>query len=65
MGYNVIPGSKNEEHIKQNIDIFDFTLTPEELKEIESLDKENPIYVRTEESLKMFAAWRPDVEGQE
>ena len=37
-GYIPIPGSKNVDHIKQNIDIFDFELTDEEVEEINKLD---------------------------
>ena len=64
MGYIVIPGSKSEEHIKQNIDIFDFKLTDEEMNKIGSLDKNTPFYIRTDEALAGFAKWHPDVEGQ-
>lgn len=38
-GVVVIPGSSNPEHIKENIDIFDFTLTDEEMTKINSLDR--------------------------
>ncbi len=38
-GNIVIPGSKNEAHIRSNIDIFDFELSEEEMKEIAKLDK--------------------------
>lgn len=38
-GNVVIPGSKSPNHIDENIDIFDFELTEEEMKEIASLDK--------------------------
>lgn len=38
-GVVVIPGSSNPEHIKENIDIFDFTLTDEEMAKINSLDR--------------------------
>ena len=38
-GYIVIPGSSNPEHIKENINIFDFELTTDEMKEINSLNK--------------------------
>ena len=34
MGFVVIPGSKNAEHIKDNMDIFDFALTDEEMEQI-------------------------------
>ena len=64
MGYIVIPGSKSEEHIKQNIDIFDFKLTDEEMNKIDTLDKNTPFYIRTDEALAGFAKWHPDVEGQ-
>ena len=39
MGFAVIPGSKNVDHIKDNLDILDFTLTDEEMAEIAKLDK--------------------------
>lgn len=64
MGYIVIPGSRSESHIKENIDIFDFELTDEEMKMISMLDKNVPFYIRTDEALKGFANWCPDVEGQ-
>lgn len=38
-GYVVIPGSRNPEHIKENISIFDFELTDDEMKEIGKLNK--------------------------
>lgn len=63
-GYLVIPGSRSEEHIKQNIDIFDFTLSDEDLKEISVLDKNTPFYIRTDEVLAQYAKWVPDVDGQ-
>ena len=38
-GYIVIPGSKNPEHIRENIDVFDFELTDDEMKAIKNLNK--------------------------
>lgn len=38
-GYIVIPGSKNPDHIKENIDIFDFALSSEDMQEIYNLNK--------------------------
>ena len=38
MGFVVIPGSKNVDHIKDNLNILDFKLTDEELAEIAKLD---------------------------
>ena len=60
----VIPGSKTPSHIADNIDVFDFELSAEEMAEICALDKGKPFYVRTDEALAMFAGWHPDVEGQ-
>ena len=39
-GVIVIPGSSNPEHIKENINIFDFELTEEEMKQIEELNRD-------------------------
>lgn len=62
MGFAVIPGSKNVEHIRDNLSIFDFTLTGEEMAEIAALDKGARYYIRTDEALAGFAALRPAYE---
>ena len=64
MGFAVIPGSKNVDHIKDNLDILDFTLTDEEMAEIAKLDKGVRYYHRTDEQLVQFAGWRPAYEGK-
>lgn len=38
-GIVVIPGSSNPAHIRENIDIFDFELTDDEMKQINALDR--------------------------
>ena len=38
-GVVAIPGSSNPEHIKENMNIFDFELTAEDMKKINSLDR--------------------------
>ena len=38
-GYVTVPGSKNPEHIKENINIFDFSLSDEEMKTFSELNK--------------------------
>ena len=35
----VIPGSSNPDHIKENLDLFGFSLTEEEMEEIKQLDR--------------------------
>ena len=62
MGFVVIPGSKNVDHIRDNLDILDFRLTEEEMTEIAKLDKGERYYHRTDEQLAGFAAWRPAFE---
>lgn len=62
MGFAVIPGSKNVEHIRDNLNILDFTLTDEEMAEIAGLDKGERYYHRTDAQLAQFAAWRPSFE---
>ena len=37
-GYIVIPGSSNPEHIAENIDVFGFALTEDEMRQIAELD---------------------------
>ena len=64
MGFIVIPGSKNAEHIKDNIDIFDFTLSDEDMKEMEKLNKNERRYTRTEEALDGFMNWKPTYEKE-
>ena len=61
-GFAVIPGSKNVNHIRDNLDIFDFSLTDEEMAEIAKLDKGKRYYYRTNEQLEQFAVWRPAYE---
>ena len=57
-GIIVFPKSSNPVHIKENIDIFDFELTEEEMNEICQLDKGFRYYTRTlaeqEEALSQF-----------
>lgn len=63
-GNVVIPGSKNPAHIQSNFDIWDFELTPEEMKEIAALNQNKRYYHATPETLASYAAMCPDVDGQ-
>ena len=62
MGFVVIPGSKNVDHIRDNLAIMDFELTADEMAKIAALDKGERYYHRTDEQLVQFAAWKPEFE---
>ena len=64
MGFAVIPGSKNVDHIRDNLNILDFVLTGQEMEEIAALDRDMRYYHRTDEQLVQFAAWRPSFEAK-
>ena len=63
-GNIVIPGSKNPEHIRDNIDLFDFALSDEEMGQIAEMDKQKRYYTSTPETLRRYAEIVPDVDGQ-
>lgn len=63
-GNIVIPGSKDPDHIKANLDLFDFTLTDEEMAKITAMDQRKRYYHSTPELLARYASMVPDVDGQ-
>ena len=62
MGFVVIPGSRNVDHIRDNLDILDFMLTDAEMTEIGGLNRDKRYYIRTDEALAGFASWQPEYE---
>lgn len=62
MGFIVIPGSKNIVHIKDNLNVFDFELTEEEMTRISRLDKEKRYFVIDPTSLANYEYWSPTYE---
>ena len=65
LGHVVIPGSKNVDHIRDNINIFDFTLTDAELSEIAGLDRNTPYYAASEEKLQGYLGFAPNFDEQD
>lgn len=63
-GNIVIPGSKNPGHIKDNFDLFDFSLTEEEMAKISAMDQQKRYYTSTPEMLKRYAEMVPPVDQQ-
>lgn len=43
-GFSVIPDASNPDYIRENIKIFDFELTDEEMKQMRSLNKEKRFF---------------------
>lgn len=63
-GNIVIPGSKNPAHIRENLNLFDFSLTEEEMGRIAALNQNKRYYHSTPELLKQYAEMVPPVEEQ-
>ena len=64
VGNIVIPGSTNPEHIKANLNIFDFELTEEEMKQMAGLNKNVRYYYPDEEKLAAYANMKIDLDSQ-
>ncbi len=57
-GLSVIPGTTNPDYIKENIDVFDFKLTKEEMKTMRSLNKNKRFFNMTLEQKKNFVNFK-------
>ena len=55
-GNVIFPGSKNPDHIRDNLDIFDFELTDEDMAEIAKVNKGVRYYNATPEMVAAYAA---------
>lgn len=43
-GFLAVPGSSNPEHIRENINIFDFSLDEDEMAQINALNREDRVF---------------------
>lgn len=59
-GVIIIPKSTHKERMSQNIDIFDFCLTDDEMRRIQTLDTGKSLFFdhHDPEATKMFMGWR-------
>ena len=64
MGFIVIPGSKNVDHIRDNINIYDFELDDADMKEMSKLNKGERRYDPSEDKLDMYQNWAPTYEKE-
>ena len=64
LGHSIVPGSKTPSHIAENLDLFNFELTNEEMAQINGLDKGEPIFQRTPEVEHFFATFAPDIDSE-
>ena len=63
--YVAIPGSADEKEIAENIDIFDFELTDEDLEKMKKLDTETRFFTMSEEEQeRAFTGFAPDFNNQ-
>ncbi|MBR1695673.1 MAG: aldo/keto reductase, partial [Selenomonas sp.] len=58
MGFITIPGSKNPDHIRDNLNIFDFRLTVEEMSEIAEMDGKKKYYEPDNAKEEKYATMR-------
>ena len=58
-GNVVFPKSSNPKHIKENSEIFDFKLTPQEMEEINQMGKTKRFFNMPLEQQENFKNWKP------
>lgn len=56
-GFSTIPGSRNPAHIAENIAVYNFELSDDDMQKIRSLNREQHFYNGTWESAQHFNDW--------
>ena len=64
-GNIIIPGSTNPQHIQQNIDLFDFELSDEEMTDIAKINRNQRYYIADEAKVESYASMNIDLDSQE
>lgn len=60
-GFSVIPGATRHDYIKENISVFDFSLTDEEMEQMQSLNKEKRFFNMDYKQAEQFMLnWKID-----
>lgn len=59
-----IPGSADDRHIAENLDIMDFELSHDEMSRINALESRRFYPYGDHQSEEMFTSWRPDFASQ-
>ena len=59
-GFSTIPGSRNPDHIRQNIFVYNFTLSESDMNKIRALDSEKRFFTSTWEEIQRFNEWKPE-----
>ena len=59
-GFLTIPGSRNEKHIRENISVYEFTLSDSDMKKLRALDQEKRFFTSTWEEIQRFNDWKPE-----
>lgn len=59
-GFSTIPGSRNEAHIRQNITVYNFALSDEDMEKLRALDGEKRFFTSTWEEIQRFNDWKPE-----
>ena len=58
-GFSTIPGARNPDYIKENIEVYNFKLSEDDMKKIRGLDKEKRFFTSTLAEIQHFKDWNP------
>ena len=57
--FSTIPGARNPDYIKENIEVYNFKLSEDDMKKIRGLDKEKRFFTSTLAEIQHFKDWNP------